>query len=49
MWISRIEFDLVPLIELLVYVFILLNALDMAYSAVFEKKAKGAEGEKPCC
>jgi len=43
MWLSRIEFDLVPLIKLLICIFLVLKAIDLAFPSIFHKAGLGLQ------
>ena len=49
MWLSRIEFDLVPLIKLLICIFLALKALDLAFPAFFQLKPRNLQKEPGTC
>jgi hypothetical protein len=48
MWLARLEFDLVPVVKLLVCLFLVLKTLDLAFPAVFKTRLPFAKKQTPC-
>ena len=48
-WLSRLEFDLVPLVKLLVCVYLILKSLDLAFPSVFKSRTLSSPNTQAAC